>query len=236
MRAVSMLLVAAVSLPGAGCEKKAPEPAQVAPEKSAEPEAPKPTRPTPDDLQSASIQQALRCPGGYKPACEVLDRFDKAGAWNLDLIRAEEARYFGKGYAIENDKLAERYYVFVVKKIPLNRVEPGDLPIQVSMRELDPSLGPENVHAPRLLRILERDGAVDNRTNQTAQYIEKYNPVDWHAAAPTKGPSKLLYLGAGAYVRQRADQRTLELVQIEPAKPGAKTADGLFVTLYPLSW
>lgn len=219
-----------------GCDKKSDAgSAGVAPP-SAAPEPTEKPKPEPvTDIDAKSLLASLECPKSkHEAACEVLDAFEKGKPWNTTNIRGDEARYFGKALVYLNDEVTEQWVFLVVKKIPLNEASPGDLPLRVALREIDKDRSAEIGHADKLLRLLERDDAV-NKRNQTANYILDYTPSNWDSSAATKGASTIFHVGAGAFVRE-GPGRSIVVVQRDAAKPGAAAGDGMFVKLFPLSW
>lgn len=222
-----------------GCEKKSQAPAQQVASASAtvasEP-APEPQKREPvTDIDPQELLQAMGCPSKtHHAACEVLEGFDKAEPWDLTTIRGDMARYFGQATTYKDGVAEQRWVFMLVKKMPLNEIEPGDLAVRVALRDLDPNLVAENKHADKLLYLLKQDDAISKR-NQTSEYILGYNSNSWDSAAPTKGKSTILHIGGGTYVRQD-DKRRLYLISMEARRPGAAQADATLVRLYPLSW
>lgn len=194
-----------------------------------------PKAPAPDDLDVAQLQATLKCPGtSFKAACEILDEFKKAAAWDLTMIRGADARYFGRGVEASGGEVAERYYFLIAKRVPLNEVSASDLPLKLSFRQLETSREVEIAQAPKLLRLLEKDDAV-NKTIQTAKYVLEYSVSAWDGASASKGPSTFAQIGGGAYIRMVSNRR-LVLVQPAPTRPGAQPGEGVYALLYPLSW
>lgn len=222
-----------------GCEKKSPTPTQQAASASAtvvpEP-VPEPKKREPvTDIDMQDLLKAMGCPSKTNvAACEVLEGFDKAEPWDLTTIRGDMARYFGQATTYKAGVPEQRWVFMLVKKMPLNEIEPGDLAVRVALRDLDPNLVAENKHADKLLYLLKQDDAVSKR-NRTSEYILGYNANSWDSAAPTKGKSTILHIGGGTFVRQDAKRR-LCLVSIEARQPGAAQVDATFVRLYPLAW
>ena len=218
------------------CDKSStsPAPANTAIASVAAP-TPAPKPPVPEDLDVAALQTSLKCPGSaYKAVCELLEDFKTAGAWNTDTIRGVDARYFGKGFNVQDDKAEEQLYFMVAKKVPLNETAPGDLPLKLVFRTVDSTLANERAAAPKLLRLLERDDAV-GKGNQTAIYLSSYAVSHWDSVSASKGVSTFAQFGSGAYVRM-AGGRKLILVNPTPLKPGGKVGEGAYSVLYPVSW
>lgn len=219
-----------------GCDKKQdPSPVEPAPSASPEASEPAPKREPVQDIDAKVILEQLRCPAkAHKDACDILEGFDAGTKWDLTSIHAEEARYFGKAFRYNQGVAEEKWMFLLVKKIPLNKAAEGDLPLRVGLRDLDTTLGPENAHADKLWWLLKRDDAVPKR-NATAKYVLEYASANWDSAAATQGPSTILHVSGGTYVRQ-GKARTLHLVQMDAARPGASGFDGMLVTFYPLTW
>lgn len=223
----------------ASCEDKSAEkkPAAAAPAVSsaAPPVDEQPEPRTVSDFDTKHFREQFKCPNkANKGICDVLDGFDEGTAWKLTRIRGKEARYFGKAVLSSGGEIQEAWVFLVARKVPLNEVTEGDLPLQIALRTLDESNEAVKNHTERLLRKLQRDDAVTKR-NQTANHVLDYAPSNWDSAAETKGESIILHIDGGAYVRQ-GKGRSLYLVKVEAAKPGSSEADGMFVRLYPLLW
>ena len=231
--ACALLLVLATS----GCDKGSSRALPDAAAPSAAVSAPPAPAPPPRtaDLDAAQVRQPLKCTASTKrPICQVIDDFEKGTAWNLETIRGTDARYFGQATVVEKGTPRDAWYFLVVKKVPTNEALSGDIPIKVAIRELDSALKPENAHAPRLLRAVEHDDSV-NKLNRTAEYVRTYAPSSWDGAAPTAGPSSLLYSEGGMFVREGKGRR-LHVIRLAPASSDTSQGDGLYATLYPLSW
>jgi hypothetical protein len=236
MRTHAWLVVPAL-LVAVACDKKAdPVPVDTTPPAStAAPVEEPPKREAVEDVDVTHVREQLKCPAkAHKDACDILEGFEKGSKWDLTTIQSEEARYFGKAFAYTDGVAEEKWMFLIVKKVPLNMAAQGDLPLRVVLRDLDKTLGAENSHAEKLWWLLKRDDAVTKR-NTTANYVLGYASANWDSAAATRGASTILHVQGGAFVRQ-GQARTLQLVHVEAARPGASGFDGLLVTLYPLSW
>lgn len=236
MRTHVWLLAPVFLLAGACEEKPAPKPAEPPPAvSSASAPVESPAPPPVGDTDVAHLQQQLKCPNkATKDACDVLDGFAKGKKWDLTTIQGKQARYFGKAIESKGGELHESWVFLVVERIPLNEAAKGDLPLKVALREVDKSDEAANNHAEKLLRLLERDDAF-NKRNQTANHVLEYVPSNWDSAAKTDGTSTILHIGSGTFVRQ-GEGRSLYLVRVDPAKPGASSTDGVFVRMFPMSW
>ncbi len=235
IRAFVLLPALATLLPA--CDKGAPSAApDAAPVASVSVPPPPPPRPRPTDMDVPQAREPLKCAaGGKRPVCQVLDEFEKADAWNLETIRGVDARYFGQATVVEKGQPRTAWYFMVVKKVPTNDVPAGDLPIKIAIRELDSTLGAENTQAPKLLRALEHDDTV-NKGNSTSQYVKTYAPSNWDGANVTAGPSTILHTQGGMFVRE-GKKRQLHVVHFSAVGlGGAVSGDGVYATLYPVSW
>jgi len=81
---------------------------------------------------------------------------------------------------------------------------------------------------------VERDDA-PGKLNRTAEYIRTYAPGSWDGSTVTGGPSALLHCDFGIFVREGRGRR-LHLIKLNPAGPDAAEGDGVYATLYPVSW
>lgn len=220
----------------AACDKKSDtQPTDPTPAPSATPTVEEPKPKAVADIDVKHIQEQLKCPAkGHKAACDVLEGFETGKKWDLTTIQSQEARYFGKAIGYKDGVPEERWVFLLVKKVPLNEVTPGDLPLRVALRDLDKSRVAENQHAEKLLWLLQRDDSISKR-NTTANFILTYTSNNWDSAAPTDGASTILHIAGGTYVRE-GKGRSLHVINIEAARPGSTSIDGTMVQLYPISW
>ena len=219
-----------------GCDEKAEKSAAAPAASSAsQPEVAAPKREKVSDFDVKPLLEQFKCPNKTnKDVCEVFEGFAKGTKWNLTSIQSEQARYFGKAIVYKGGEATERWVFLVVKKVPLNEITEGDLPLKIALRELDDSRTTEIGQAEKLMWLLKRDDAVTKRS-QTANYVLDYTPSNWDSSAETKGNSIILHVDGGAFVRQ-GEARSLHLVKVDVARPGATSTDGMFVQLYPISW
>ncbi len=239
MHGLPLLALATCSvIPVLGCtQHDKPKPVAEAPAVTSDTPSPaaSPKTTPPDDIDLASLQASMKCPGTtFKAACEILDEFKKGTAWDFTLIHGADARYFGRGMEATASGVVERYFFLIARRVPLNEVSASDLPIKQVFRPLESSRELEIAQAPKLLRLLEKDDAV-SKTIQTAKYVLEYAPGIWDGASASKGVSTFAQTGGGAYVRM-VDKRRLVWVQPAVARPGGSTAEGTYAILYPLSW
>jgi len=219
-----------------GCDQKTEKPAAPPAASSvSQPEVEVPARETVTDFDVKQVQEQFKCPNkANKEVCDVIEGFAKGTKWDPSTIQSQDARYFGKAVVYKNGESKERWVFLVVKKVPLNEVTKGDLPLRVALREVEDSRTVELAHAEKLYWLLKRDDAVTKR-NQMANYVLDYTPSNWDSSAETKGNSVIFHVGDGAFVRQ-GEARTLNLVKVDLARPGSSSTDGMFVQLYPISW
>ncbi|MBI5533913.1 MAG: hypothetical protein HY898_14420 [Deltaproteobacteria bacterium] len=226
----------AVTLVALGCGKgQTPAPVDAAPAASASAAPTQPFVARPEDIDVARVRDPLKCtPASKKPVCMTLNDFEKADAWNLETIRGADARYFGQGTFIEKGVSRDAYVFLIAKRVPTNDVAAGDLPLKVAVRELDASLKAENTHAVKLMRALQQDDAFA-KTNATVMYLKTYAPSSWDGANVTTGPSTILHSQGGVFVRESKNRR-LYAVRLAPMAPDTTPGDGMYATLYPVSW
>ncbi len=236
----AMAAIVALMVLGSACSRNptpSPLDASPQPQASVPKQAPAAVIPTKkaEDLDVEDLRRTMKCPGGgFKDACTFLQEFESGTAWNLDNIRGTDGRYFGLARVYSQGKSEPKYHFMVVKKVPTNDVGPNDLPIKIALRELEASLGPELTHAPKLLRLVERSDGIP-RQNRTNEYILKYAPSSWDGASRSAGASTVLHSSGGILVRE-GKNRSLLVIRLSPQSAGSMPGDGLYATLWPLSW
>jgi hypothetical protein len=143
-----------------------------------------------------------------------------------------DARYVGRGTVVEGAKSTESVVVIRARRVPLNEVGPGQLPVKIGVGELTKEDGSAFDQAGQTIRSFERSDA-PSKSNATIEYLKKRS--DWTEAFANKTAGGQVYaiMRAGTFLCQGARQSVL-LVQ----KAGSRTssADGLYAELWPASW
>lgn len=227
---ISALLLPACDPPSSGGS------ASAAPSASAPPAAPPaPTAeamPPPDDLDVASLQKALKCATDAKSGpCGVLAKYTTCTAWNA-VSPSGDSRYVGRGTVVEGAKSTESVVVVRARRVPLNEVGPGQLPVKIGVGEITKEDGSAFDQAGQTIRSYERSDA-PGKSNATVEYLKKR--TQWTEAFANKTAGGQVYgiMRAGTFLCQGARQSVL---MVQKAGSRTSSADGLYAELWPASW
>jgi len=221
-----------------GCDKPAPEGSTEKAEPSAA--APTPPPPTaeapapapPDELDTAALQKALGCGGqaGTGP-CRVLSKLGACTAWN-PIVPSGDGRWLGRGYVIDSGKTSEQVTLLRARRVPLNEVGPGQLPVKIGIAELSEDEGLAHKEAARTIRIFERKDTPP-RSNATVDHLKKR--ADWPEAFAMRTSGKQVYAiaQAGTYLCEGPEH---QLLVVQRAATRKSNTDGLYAELWAATW
>lgn len=206
---------------------------------SASSAAPPPPAPTatveapapPDDLDVAALQKANKCAGSKSAPCAVLAKMASCQAWDA-IVPSGDGRWFGRGTFVTGAKSDAQYTLLRSRRVAMNDVAPGQLPIKISVVELTKSDGGAYEHADRALKAFDR-GDVPPRSNPTMEHIKTRTEWPEFFAMKTRGAQIYGIHQGGAYFC--AGPKRELLVVVRDNKRGA-SADGLYAELIPISW
>ena len=186
----------------------------------------------PDPLSVALLRKELGCPSkrATEP-CGVLDSF--TACQPMDRVAPSgDARWMGYGYEVKEGEFVEQVTLVRVRRVPLNDVGPGQMPLKVSIVELPDDEVSAQRHAKKAIDKLSRDD-VPKSTNAAVNYVKKRKP--WPESFAVQAQEKQVYVAVedGAYLCNASDQR---LLVVQRAKARKSPADGLYAVLWPVSW
>jgi hypothetical protein len=181
----------------------------------------------PDNLDVASLQKSLKCGGDAKAgACGVLARFTSCTAWDA-VSPGGEARFLGRGVAVEGGKSRDAFVVVRSRRVPLAEVAPGQIGAKIAVGELTKDEGGAFDQADRTVRAFERND-VPPKSSPTLEYLKKR--TEWKEAFAAKTTGGQVF-AEGAYLCQ-GPRHELLLVQ----RGSKSSADGLYAELWPVTW
>ncbi|MRG96843.1 hypothetical protein [Polyangium spumosum] len=235
------LFAALVSITVAACAEK-PAGDSAAPEGTGAPAptsaAPAPT-PTaaapvtaPDDLDTAALKKTLKCAADAKSGpCAVVNAFGSCKPWNA-VVPSGDGRWIGRGVRVEGGKTTEEVTILRARRVPANEVGPGQLPAKVGIADITKEDGAAFTQADRLIRTLERSD-VPPRSNATLAYLKKRETWPEGFSMKTVGGQVYVASEGGAFVCQGPKQ---ELYLVRRAATRGGSGDGLYATLFAVSW
>jgi len=234
MRSLSVLL--ALPLLSIGCDDPSKSAggtpsATATPTASAKPTATGQAGPPPKALAVAALKKALKCGAKSPGPCEVLAEFDNCTPWS-PTDGSGDGRWIGFGYVVKEGKFVDQYTVLRNRRVPLTEVGPGQLPAMIAIGSIPEDQAAVARHAPKLIRALAR-GDVPKETNATVAYLKKR--TDWSDNYAMKAENEQIFVnvGGGAHLCGIKKQK---LVVMARAAGSDNAADGVYATLYPVSW
>lgn len=227
---ISALLLPACDPPGSGTSASAAPSASAPP--AAPPAPPAEAMPPPDDLDVASVQKAMKCATDAKSgACGVLAKYSTCTAWNA-VSPSGDGRYVGRGTTIEGAKSTEGVIVLRSRRVPMNEVGPGQIPVKIGIGELTKEDGNAFDQAAQTIRSFERSDA-PAKSNATVEYLKKRTEWTEAFANKTVGGQVYAIMRAGTFLCQGARQSVL---MVQKAGSRSSSADGIYAELWPASW
>ncbi len=187
--------------------------------------------PPPKALAIKSLKKALKCGPTSPGPCAVLADFDKCNAWN-PVARSGDGRWIGTGYVVKQGKFVDEVTVLRTKRVPLTEVGPGQLPAMIAIGHIPEDQTAVMRHAPKVVRALAR-GDVPKHTNAAVSYLKKR--TDWSDNYVMQAEDEQLYVAVdgGAHICGINNQR---LLMVRRTGASENAADGVYATLYPVSW
>jgi hypothetical protein len=185
-----------------------------------------------EKLDVAALQKALKCPPPSKKTlegpCGVLAEFKECVEWS-PVTQSGDGRWLGRGYRTKNGAFVEELTMLRSKRIPLAEAG-GGLPAKIGI-EAFPD-GPDREAAEKALHAYER-GDVTVPGNAAVRYLKERR--EW-ADAPVMGSDEnqvFVSTGGGAHLCMTKTQRLLVVL---PSLERSHPADGLYATMYGVSW
>ena len=228
------MLIAVLALTGGCTKKKKPEPVEAKPgASSAAPATPKPPVAKAKPLDVDKLRKELKCKkgGGIAGPCAVLDAFKDCTALPA-LTDAGESRYLGQGYVVKDRAFVETFTVLKRSRVPTANLRPGQLASTFAIGAIPDDRSGALRHAKKAVSKFER-GDVTKSMNAAVRYVKER--TDWQdkIASLTDGQQVHIASDAIAYACALKDQR---LLIVQESSTSNKVSDGLYATLWPVSW
>ena len=184
-------------------------------------------------LDVAQLQKALRCTKGSTHAgpCSVLAAFENCVALPR-LTGAGESRYLGEGYRVKSGAFVDEFTVLKRWSITTKEAGPGQMPNKFAIGAIPDTRSGAIRHAKKAIAKYRR-GDVTKAMNAAVRYVKER--TDWSEARATPAEKNQIYISSNgpAYLCSLKNQRVL-LVQQSALTD--KAADGVYATLWPVSW
>jgi hypothetical protein len=215
----------------AGCKDK-PKPAASVPTSAT---ATAPSKPPPVSqakaLDVASLQKSLRCAKAGAGPCAVLAQFKNCVSL-AQLTGTGESRYLGEGYVVRSGAFVDEFTVLRRRQVPTSNVAPGQMPSMFGIGTIEDSRADAKRHARKAIAKFRR-GDVTKVTNAAVRYVKERN--DWTEANATPAAENQIYIASdgATYLCPLKDQRVL---LVRSSSTSDKPGDGVYATLWPVSW
>ncbi len=234
MKRFTPLVVALLALPGCK-DKPKPKPSAAASARTAASAMPPPVAlPKAEPLDVAKLQKALRCTKAsraFDGPCGVLAAFKNCEALPA-LTQAGESRYLGEGYVVNKGAFVNQFTLLKRWRVPTNKVAAGQIPNKFAIGSIPDTRSDAIRHAKKAISKWKR-GDVTKRMNAAVRYVKERN--DWVESNVTQAKEGQLYVSssAPAYLCPLKNQRVL---LVQQASTTDKPGDGVYATLWPVSW
>jgi hypothetical protein len=212
------------------------EPAPTLPPATAAPTAAAATAPTaapqtPPAADVEGLKQALKCgPAGHGP-CRVLAELTACEDFD-PVTSSGDGRWMGKGQVVRDGAFHDEITILRSRRVPTGEVGPGQLGAKIAIGSIPEARAHEIREAERAINSYSR-GDVPRASNAAIVFLKGLD--DWSEAFSAKAEQNQIYAAnqGGAWLCAKQDQRLL-LVHLV----GNRThkADGVYATLYPVSW
>lgn len=187
--------------------------------------------PTPEPLDVAALDKSLKCGGKGHGPCSVLQDFHDCIEWS-PVTSGGDGRWLGEGYVVSNGAFVDQLTLLRSKRVPLTEVGPGQLPARIGTTTIPDEEGAVREHAEKAISAFKR-GDVARKGNQAIAYIK--DRQDWPEAFSMQSKDNQVYVAVegGIHLCALKDQR---LLLVKASNNRQHPADGLYATLWPVSW
>lgn len=187
-------------------------------------------RPPADHLDTAPLEQALKCPAGAKTgACKVLQAVASCGAWE-GTSPGGEAKWLGRAWEVKDGKEREVYAVLRSRTVPLDEAN-GGIPARIGL-DLVPDDLPSMLGIKKAVQAFERHD-VTQKGNAGLAWVKDKKDFTESPAFATVKKGVLVQSDDVAFVCKGSSQ---ELFFAKPKGASGKKGDGLYAELWPVSW
>jgi len=186
----------------------------------------------PDDLDVAAVKKALKClPDAKSGPCTVLAAFATCSPWSAS-VPSGDGRWIGNGHVVEGGKTLEEITIVRARRVPMNEVGPGQLPVRIGIADIAKEEGQAHDQADKLIRALAR-GDVAARSNMALEHVKKRETWPESFAMKTAGGQIYAASQGGGFICQGPRQ---QLFLVRRAATRGSPGDGLYAELWPVTW
>lgn len=184
-------------------------------------------------LDVARLQKALRCTKGSAHAgpCGVLAAFENCVALPR-LTQAGESRYLGEGYRVKSGAFVDEFTLLKRWSITTKEAGVGQMPNKFAIGAIPDTRSAAIRHAKKAISKYRR-GDVTKAMNAAVRYVKER--TDWSQARATPAEKNQVYISSTgpAYLCPLKNQRVL---LVQQSALSDKAGDGVYATLWPVSW
>jgi hypothetical protein len=186
----------------------------------------------PADLDVKALQKQLSCAADAKSGpCAIVAAFASCTQWNAS-TPSGDGRWIGRAHRVEGGKTTEEFAIFRARRVPLNEVAPGQLPLKIGIDSIAKSEGAAWEQADRAIRAFSRHD-VPPRGNAAVEYMKRKDTWPEGFAVRTTAGHVYVVLEGGAFVCQGQHQ---QLIVVHRAATRGGKADGLYAEVWPSTW
>jgi hypothetical protein len=185
----------------------------------------------PEALEVEALTTALNCTKAAHGPCSVLLEFSDCVAWS-PVTSSGDGRWMGHGSVVKNGAFTDEVTLLRTRRVPTAEVGPGQLGAKIAIQALPDDRSLELEEAKRAITAYSR-GDVPKPSNAGVGYLKELET--WSEGFSTQAKNNQVYSAnqGGAWLCAKQDQRLL-LVRLASSRE--HKADGVYATLYPVTW
>jgi hypothetical protein len=191
-----------------------------------------PDLPTPEPLDVASLQKALKCsPKSEGGPCRVLNDFKACQAARI-VTPSGDGRWLGSGYVVRAGAFTDEFTLLRSRGVPSADVSKTQIAAKIGLGRIPDEQEVARRHAEKAVSALAR-GDVPKVNNAAVAYIKELK--EWSEAYAVAAQDNQIYVAAsdGFYLCAVNAQRLLLVARMTSPK---SAGDGLYAELWPVSW
>ena len=191
-----------------------------------------PDLPTPEPLDVASLQKALKCSAKSEGGpCRVLNDF-KACQPQKMLTPSGDGRWMGYGYVVRAGAFTDEFTLLRSRAVPSAEVGKTQIAAKIGLARIPEEEEVVHRQAEKSVAALARND-VPKVGNAAITYIKELK--EWSEAYAVNAQDNQVYAAAadGFYLCAVSGQRLLLVQRVTSSK---SQGDGLYAELWPVSW
>ena len=186
---------------------------------------------TPEALEVEALSTALKCTAAGHGPCGVLLEFKDCIAWS-PVTESGDGRWMGHGSVVKNGAFTDEITILRSRRVPTAEVGPGQLGAKIAINAIPDDRSLELEEAKRAINAYSR-GDVPRPSNAGVGYLKELST--WSEGFSAQAKDNQIYSAnqGGAWLCAKKDQR---LLMVRLASTREHKADGVYATLYPVTW